>query len=110
MIRIHIFCEGQTEEAFVREVLFDHFLRHHISVNPIVIRTSEKGKGGVSTYGKIKRQILKKCKEDPTSFVTCLLDYYGLPKDFPGQEREVKQTADSFQNALAVEKAFYRLL
>ena len=26
MIRVHVFCEGQTEETFVREVLSDHLL------------------------------------------------------------------------------------
>ena len=85
MTRIHIFCEGQTEETFVREVLQDHFQRFDIFVNPIIIRTSKTGKGGVSTYGKIKNQINRQCLEDPTAWVTTMIDYYGLPSDFPGK-------------------------
>lgn len=83
MIRVHIFCEGQTEETFVRELLTSHFARLDIWINPIILRTSKIGKGGVSTYGKLKNQIEKKCKEDPHAWVTTLIDFYRFPSDFP---------------------------
>lgn len=54
MTRVHVFCEGQTEEVFVREVLTPYFQRMQIWLNPIIIRTGPQGKGGVSSYGKIK--------------------------------------------------------
>lgn len=82
MIRVHIFCEGQTEETFVRELLTSHFARLDIWINPIILRTSKIGKGGVSTYGKLKNQIEKKCKEDPHAWVTTLIDFYRFPSDF----------------------------
>ncbi len=84
MIRVHIFCEGQTEETFVRDLLLDHFVRLNILINPILVQTSKSGRGGVSTYGKIQRQIQIKCQEDAQSFITTMLDLYGLPKDTPG--------------------------
>lgn len=83
MIRVHVFCEGQTEELFLREILQPHFARKDIWLNPIVLRTGPCGKGGIVTYGKLKWQIEKKCKEDPAAWVTTLLDFYGLPADFP---------------------------
>ncbi|MEI6327653.1 MAG: DUF4276 family protein [Pseudanabaena sp. ELA645] len=83
MIRVYIFCEGQTEETFVRELLANHFAQLDIWVNPIILRTSKIGKGGLSTYGKLKNQVEKKCKEDPNAWVTTLIDFYGLPTDFP---------------------------
>lgn len=52
MTRIFIFCEGQTEDVFVREVLRPHFQRKDILLTPIIIRTGPQGKGGVSSYGK----------------------------------------------------------
>lgn len=105
MIRIHIICEGQTEETFVREVLQDHFQRLGIFVNPIILRTSKTGKGGVSSYGKIKNQINRQCLEDATAWVTTMLDYYGLPPGFPGKTKApvvsslilAKHLEDSFQ-------------
>ena len=60
MIRVHVFCEGQTEDVFVREILRPHFQRMDIWMNPIIIRTGAQKKGGVSTYGKIRRQIKKR--------------------------------------------------
>jgi hypothetical protein len=106
MKRLHIFCEGQTEEAFVNVMLYNHFLFKNIIVNPIVVRTSKKGKGGVSTYGKIKKQIEKKCQEDRSSFITTMLDFYGLPKDFPCEESDSKKRENTYQQALTTEKSF----
>lgn len=104
MIRVHVFCEGQTEETFVRELLWPHFERINISLNPIIVRTSRYGKGGVSTYGKIQWQVETKCKQDSSAWVTTLLDFYGLPGDFPGLlENEGMSPID---RALAVIKAF----
>ncbi len=102
MTRVHVFCEGQTEDVFVREVLAPHFQRMNIWLNPIIVRTGPQGKGGVSSYGKIKWQVENKCKEDPTAWVTTLLDYYGLPSDFPA----MAMAGDSMARAKAVEKAF----
>ncbi len=76
MTRIHIFCEGQTEETFVNKLLFLHFQNIGVNINPILFTTSKIGKGGISTYGKIKRQLDIKCKEDPSSYVTTLIDFY----------------------------------
>jgi hypothetical protein len=107
MTRIHVFCEGQTEETFVRELLYEHFFRLNIHMNPIVIRTSKAGKGGVSTYGKIKNQVVRKCKEDTSSWVTTLLDYYALPTDFPGVGK-IQSVASSMDVARFVEQSFQK--
>ncbi len=103
MIRVHIFCEGQTEETFVREVLSNHFEKLNIWLNPILLRTSKYGKGGISSYGKIKWQVQKKCKEDTSSWVTTLVDFYGLPQDFP--EMQMHQTIPSIEKAPMIENA-----
>lgn len=89
MKRIYIFCEGQTEETFVREVLYAHFCALNVFVTPIVLRTGKQGKGGVTSYKNMKEQINKKCREDQASFVTTFIDFYGLYKvtDFPDIER-----------------------
>lgn len=102
MKRVHVFCEGPTEETFLRELLLPYFYELGIILNPIVIRTSSKGKGGATSYGKIKWQIQKKCKEDTKAFVTTLLDFYGLPADFPSSSA----TGNSATRVNAMEKAF----
>lgn len=105
MIRVHIFCEGQTEDVFVREVLRPHFERLGIWLNPIIIRTGAQGKGGISSYGKIKWQVENKCKEDPSAWVTTLLDFYGLPKDFPGMTATAGTSLDRAQVVISAIQA-----
>lgn len=102
MSRVHVFCEGQTEDVFVREVLHPHLARLGVWLNPIIIRTGPQGRGGVSTYGKIKWQVKRKCQEDSSSWVTTLLDFYGLPTDFPS----LVEAGPSFDRAIAAEQAF----
>ncbi len=105
MTRVHIFVEGQTEETFVRELLQYPFSRLGIYLNPILFRTSSQGKGGAVSYGKIKWQIEKKCKEDPSAYVTTMLDVYGLPKEFPGKI-EAEKKADIREKVVYLEEAF----
>ncbi len=102
MTRVHIFCEGQTEDVFIREVLTPHFEPINIWLNPIILRTGQESKGGVCSYGKIKWQIENKCKEDQTAWITTMLDFYGLPSDFP----KIKQKSDSMTKVKAIEEAF----
>ena len=103
MIRVHVFAEGQTEETFVRELLFGYFVEQDIFVNPILVRTSRTGKGGLLRYAKIKPQLHRKCLEDQTSFVTTLFDLYHLPKDFPGQTNR-PSTVDPLRVATHLER------
>ncbi|MBW4667987.1 MAG: DUF4276 family protein [Cyanomargarita calcarea GSE-NOS-MK-12-04C] len=84
MIRVNVFVEGQTEETFVRELLYEYFQEKNIFLNPILVKTSSTGKGGVVSYAKIKPQLNRKCLEDKSAFVTTMFDLYALPNDFPG--------------------------
>ncbi len=98
MIRVNVFVEGQTEETFVRELLYGYFQDKNIYLNPILVRTSTTGKGGVVSYAKIKPQLHRKCLEDKTAFVTTMFDLYALPNDFPFGD-SLPKTSDPFQKA-----------
>ena len=44
MVRVHIICEGQTEETFINEVLMPDFSRKGIYLYPALIgRPGHKG-------------------------------------------------------------------
>ncbi|MBD2595802.1 DUF4276 family protein [Nostoc spongiaeforme FACHB-130] len=103
MIRVHVFVEGQTEETFVKEVLYEYFQEKDIFLNPILVRTSSIGKGGVVSYAKIKPQLDRKCREDKTAFVTTMFDLYRLPNDFPGRD-SLPNTSDPFQKVEYLEQ------
>ncbi|NPE60936.1 DUF4276 family protein [Dickeya dadantii] len=106
MIRVNIFVEGQTEETFVRDVLAPAFAYQQIYFTPILAQTSRGYKGGIVSYGKVKHQIERLCKQDPQAWVTTMIDYYGLPTDFPGLDENPAQHADIYVRIARLEQAF----
>ena len=85
MTRVYLLVEGQTEEAFVRELLEPHYSRLGLYLTPIIVRTSPGYKGGVVSYAKIKPQLQRLCSQDGDVHVSTLFDLYALPQDFPGK-------------------------
>ncbi len=89
MIRVYLLVEGQTEEAFVKELLDPHYARMNIFLRPIIVSTSPGHRGGVVSYAKVRPQIEKLCKQDADAHVSTLFDLYALPSDFPGKSNPV---------------------
>ncbi len=98
MIRVNIFVEGQTEETFVERILYFDLLEKNIHLIPILISTGPQSKGGLVSYGKVRRQLDIKCKEERNAYVTTLFDLFQLPTDFPGFQ-EAAKIADPFKRA-----------
>ena len=84
MVRIKLFLEGQTEEDFVKQVLNPIFSPQGIYFFPILAGISAKQRGGIVSYDKTKRELVRLCKQDKKAKVSTLIDYYGLPNEFPG--------------------------
>ena len=89
MSRVLVFVEGQTEETFVRDLLVPYFSRLGIYLTPILAQTSPGHKGGIVSYGKVKHQLTRLCRQDQGAYVTTMMDYYGLPNDFPGLDGRI---------------------
>lgn len=106
MKRVHILCEGQTEEQFVKSLLAPYFSQYDIYVDATILVTKQSNsgrneKGGVSKYGKITKDLRQLCN-DRTAYVTTMLDLYKLPNDTPGMD---DQQNDPIEHALNIEKA-----
>lgn len=102
MSRVLVFVEGQTEETFVRDLLVPYFSRLGIYLTPILAQTSPGHKGGIVSYGKVKHQLTRLCRQDQGAYVTTMMDYYGLPNDFPGLDGRV---ADAHEQVVRLELA-----
>ncbi len=85
MIRVHVLVEGQTEETFVKNVLQPHFNGHEIYLYPRLIGKPGR-RGGIAEYPRARRDILATLKQEPASFCTTMLDYYGMPNSWPRRE------------------------
>lgn len=74
--------EGQTEEGFVKSVLYPHLLQFNIYLKPIL--TGKNKQGGVQTYGGVKRDLRNLLCTSQNNIITTMIDFYHLPHDFPG--------------------------
>lgn len=93
MTRINVVVEGQTEEAFAKQVLAPHLSGHEVYLHPIVVsaartRQSQGHRGGGGSFGKALRTIRDALKKDRSAYCTTMFDYYGLPADYPGLDSE----------------------
>ena len=88
MTRLLMLVEGQSEEIFVKKTLAPFLAESGIYATPTVLWTKRHKSGGgfhggVTSYSKIKRDLMP-LTGDSNAKVTTLLDFYGLPADFPG--------------------------
>jgi hypothetical protein len=84
MRRVHIICEGQTEETFVNEVLGPHL--HRFEVFPCAALVGKPGhKGGNVTTARMARDIRLRLLGDPQACCTTFFDFYGLDTSFVGK-------------------------
>lgn len=101
MTRVLLLVEGQTEEATVNHVLRPHLTQFGVFLERAsLLRTKELPdgrpyKGGVTTYGQMARDA-RRLLSDTDAYVTTLIDYYGLPNDFPDLDaaRAIPDVAD----------------
>ena len=91
-MRLLVHVEGETDEAFVNNVLGPHLYNHgYMSVAARIIGEARgrARRGGVVAWPAAKRDILRHLRRDPTCAHTTLVDYYAMPesgdKGWPGR-------------------------
>ncbi len=110
MKKVLIYVEGQTEETFVREVLAPHLWQKcHLQSVPTLARTKrtkagQTFKGGIVSYPQVQRDILRLLNDSSATLVTTMMDYYGLPDDFPG--KSTLPSGTPYQRVHHMEAAF----
>lgn len=107
--KILISVEGQTEERFIKDVLLPVFSKINAILIPKIITTKKvksglEFKGGVPSYSKVKNEILKLLADSSAKLVTTMIDYYGLPGDFPGKEQNNEKNC--YKRAAYLERKF----
>lgn len=107
MIDVILVCEGQTEQRFVGDVLAPFLAERSVLVNPRIIPTSHRGKGGALTRTRVLRYLRNTLRERGDTYVTTLFDLYRVTADFPGNTTAAKLT-DPIARAIAIEKEFGR--
>ena len=83
MSRVLALVEGQTEQAFVRDVLAPELGNRGVFISATLIGKPGH-KGGIRSYESVQRDILAALKQDIGRSCTTMFDYYGLQADWPG--------------------------
>jgi hypothetical protein len=86
---IALLVEGQTERAFVDEVLAPYLAARGTYVTPVIVATARaadgaKFVGGGSTWGHYERDIRRLLASSHFALVSIIVDFYGYPHDGPG--------------------------
>lgn len=100
MIRVHVICEGQTEEMFINEVLAPAL--HHLGIYLVPALIGKPGhKGGNFRFERLLTDLEKRLLGDRQAYCTTFFDFYGLPEAFPGKaEASSKETMDAKADCL----------
>jgi hypothetical protein len=89
--RALILVEGQTEERFVKDVLGPLFFGQELFLHPTILVTKRvkdgpNFKGGIINFARFKNDAQRLLNSAAGALVTTMVDYYGLPEDFPGMD------------------------
>jgi hypothetical protein len=90
MKRLIIIVEGDSEKEFVNSILKPFFQSN--GIYHVVSYKIKHSKGGLSKYEHLKKDIINSIYERDV-VITTLIDYYGLPVDFPGYKESIAMTS-----------------
>ena len=108
MTRLLVEVEGETEERFVNDVLAAHLYGvgyTDVSARLLGNARSRKQRGGIRNWDVVRKGILNHLKDDTGIIVTTMVDYYGLPKSWPGRATASTGQKSASGRASTIEKA-----
>ena len=87
-----VLAEGHTEERFVKDVLQPHFWTLGLHLEPSILITKRVNsggsfRGGVTSFGRFESDVRRLLDTKGRHLVTTMIDFNGLPTDFPGKSR-----------------------
>lgn len=87
-IEVVAIVEGKTESIFIKKILAPYFAQKSIFMTPTQV--SKKGqRGGDVTFERVINDIVSSLKQRPDTYVTTIVDYYGI-KQWPGVDQVSK--------------------
>lgn len=88
MVRLMVHVEGETEENFVIQVLRPHLygLGYSLVAARLLGQARERSRrGGIKPWPVVRQGIVEQLRGDPGSIASTMVDFYGLPQEWPGR-------------------------
>lgn len=112
---LNIIVEGNSEEAFVNDVLVKHFASLNIFISTRKIKTgwdklnNKPAKGGLLKYIKFRNDVLRWIEADrnqPQYWYSSMIDLYAFPKDdLSPYKLDIQSINNPYQKIIKLENA-----
>jgi hypothetical protein len=106
--RLLVLAEGDSEELFVQKILSPHLEHFGVYARTTGVVSKRLASGKKFTGGNLWSNVhlsLRPLLADTDAWVTTVLDFYGLPDDFPGRADVVVNHGTARDRVRAVESA-----
>lgn len=111
MVEVFILAEGQTEEAFIKQVVAPALNHLKVFLKPVLMNTSSTSRGGAVTFDRLALNARNLLRQHPEARLSTFLDLYALHTDFPRYQESqnisdvhvrVRRLQDALKDALVV--------
>jgi len=86
-----VLVEGPTEQRFVKQLLGPYMEGRGVYLTPVILNKPGE-KGGDVKFVRARNDIGRHLKQRRDTWVTLLVDYYGIRGDWPGYAESKRQT------------------
>lgn len=90
-----VLVEGPTEQRFVKQLLTPYLAEKRVYPIPVILHKPGQ-KGGDVKFSRARNDIERHLKQRADTWITLLVDYYGIKPDWPGYD-ECKRLTDHQQ-------------
>lgn len=102
-VEVVVLVEGLTEKIFVELLLSPYLTRVGVNLTSTILTKSGQ-KGGDVRFARAKNDIERHLKQRKETWLTLLVDYYGIKSDWPGYQ-DSKRTTQPSSKAQAMNEA-----
>jgi len=82
-VEVVLIVEGPTEQNFVKDLLAPYMLDRNVILTASILEKPGQN-GGEVKFARARNDIEKHLKQRPDTFVSLMLDFYGIKADWPG--------------------------
>lgn len=90
-VEVVLIVEGPTEQRFVKDLLAPYMLERRVFLTAIILDKPGE-KGGDVKFARAQNDIEKHLKQRSDTFLSLMIDFYGIKGDWPGYLESRKQT------------------
>ncbi len=87
-----VLVEGPTEQRFVKHLLAPYLAERGVYLTPVILDKPGE-KGGDVKFARARNDMEKHLKQRRDTWLTLLVDYYGIRGDWPGYEESRRETS-----------------